>query len=435
MTREPPPSTLSVAGPMSRDAGPAHGTSPAARADAQGPAIAARPLRACMLAYTFYEGDGRVMRYAQALVGSGAQVDAIVLGRPGQPACETIAGVRVLRIQRREKNERGKLAYFSRIARFFFRSMGEMARRHSQAPYDLVHVHSVPDFEVFAALWPRLRGARVILDIHDIVPEFYAAKFGVGERSIAARGLRAMERWSARFAHHVIIANDLWLEKIVARAAPREKVSAFINSPDLALFDPSLRTRVPGDGRFVMSYPGSLNHHQGLDIALRAFAIARREVPAMEFHIHGEGPARAQLAALIDELGLQDAAWLHAPRPQREIARLMADADLGVVPKRNDAFGGDAFSTKILEFMAAGVPVVVSRTRIDSHYFDESLVRFFTPEDVEGLARAMVDAARDIAGTRARTERGLAHAREQGWNTRQVRYLDLVRKLVHATPR
>ena len=43
-----------------------------------------------------------------------------------------------------------------------------------EEPYDVIHVHSVPDFQVFATLIPRLMGARVILDIHDIVPEFYA---------------------------------------------------------------------------------------------------------------------------------------------------------------------------------------------------------------------------------------------------------------------
>ncbi len=391
------------------------------------------PLRACMLAYTFYEGDGRVIRYAQALRARGAQVDAIVLGRPGQPACQVIDGVRVLRVQRREKNEKGKAAYATRLLRFLATSAWAVGREHLRAPYQLVHVHSVPDFEVFAALVPRLAGARVVLDIHDLVPEFYAAKFGVGPGSLAARALRAMERWSGRFAHHVIIANDLWRDRITARSVPAHKVSSFINYPDLGVFHPALRARTPGDGRFVMAYPGSLNHHQGLDIALRAFHQALRQVPHLEFHIHGEGPARPALAALVDELGLQGRAVLHDPVPQRAVAQLMADADLGVVPKRNDAFGGDAFSTKILEFMAVGVPVVCARTRIDDHYFNDELVRFFPPEDVDALAQAMVQAAQDPQAGAARAARALRHAQAQGWDTHQHRYLALVDSLVART--
>jgi len=401
-------------------------------APAPSPALATRrPLRACMLAYTFYEGDGRVIRYAQSLVRDGAQVDAIVLRRPGQVAEEVLDGVRVLRIQAREKNERGRLAYLVRLLRFFFRSMHEVARRHRAQPYDLVHVHSVPDFEVFAALAPRLGGAQVILDLHDLVPEFYAAKFGVRPESLVFRALERMERWSTGFADHVIVANDLWLDKIIARAAPREKVSSFINHPDLALFDPARRTRV-ADGRFLLSYAGSLNWHQGLDIAIRAVAIARSQIPGLAFHIHGEGPTRQSLAALVESLGLQDVVHLHAPLPIREIAGVMADADLGVVPKRNDAFGGEAFSTKILEFMALGVPVVVARTRIDDHYFDESLLRFFAPGDADDLARVLVAAWQDRAGSGARARQALAHARCNSWESRQGRYLDLVQRLVDA---
>jgi glycosyltransferase involved in cell wall biosynthesis len=395
-------------------------------------ARAARPLHACMLAYTFYENDGRVMRYARALAQSGAQVDAIVLRREGQPREEMLDGVRVIRIQKREKNERGRFTYLRRILRFFFSSAFEVGLRHLRQPYQLVHVHSVPDFEVFAALVPRLGGARVILDIHDIVPEFYGAKFGVAPGSPAFAALKLVERCSAAFADHVIVANDLWLEKIVARSARREKCSAFINYPDLSVFDARLRTRTgDGDSRFVMSYPGTLSWHQGLDIAINAFAIAEPDAPGMELHIHGEGSARPGLERLVQALHLEGKVFLHAPRPQREIARVMADADLGVVPKRNDAFGGEAFSTKILEFMALGVPVVAARTRIDEHYFDDSLLRFFTPGDAADLARAMLDAYRDRERGAQRAARALAHARENSWSARQGSYLEIVQRLVH----
>ena len=49
-------------------------------------------MKACMVAYTFYETDNRVRRYAEALVNRGDQVDAIVLARDGQPSFEVIQG-------------------------------------------------------------------------------------------------------------------------------------------------------------------------------------------------------------------------------------------------------------------------------------------------------------------------------------------------------
>lgn len=392
-----------------------------------------RPLRACMLAYTFYETDGRVMRYAEALAQDGAEVDAIVLRREGQAAEEMVNGVRVLRIQKREKNERGKLSYLQRILRFFFRSAFEIARQHLRRPYDLVHVHSVPDFEVFAALVPKLGGARIILDIHDIVPEFYAAKFGVDHGSVIFKALKLVERWSTAFSDHVIAANDIWLDKITSRAARRDKCSAFINYPDPSVFHDRLRTR-SADSRFVLSYPGTLNWHQGLDIAVRAFAIAEREAPGLEFHIHGEGSAKGEIQRLVHELGLDGKVHLHPPLPLRDIAQVMANADLGIVPKRDDSFGGEAFSTKILEFMALGVPVVVAATRIDRYYFDDSLLRFFKPGDERELAVAIVHAYLHREHSAERSARALEYLRENNWGVRKGRYLSIVRRLVHDSP-
>ena len=337
-------------------------------------------LKACMLAYTFYETDGRVMRYAETLAKEGVIVDAIVLRRDNQPEEEIINGVKVLRIQRRVKNESGKFSYLARILKFFFRSMIEITRRHLKEPYDIIHVHSVPDFEVFAAFVPKLKGAKIILDIHDIVPEFYAAKFKVGQKSLVFSALKLVEKLSATFADHVIIANDLWLEKITARSIAKDRCSSFINYPDLSVFNVNLKTHRT-DGKFIMIYPGTLNWHQGLDIAVNAFAIAKEKAPNIELHIYGEGSSKAELQKQIAELQLTDKVFLRSPLPLREIASVMANADLGIVPKRNDSFGGDAFSTKILEFMALGVPVVVADTRIDKHYFNESLVRFFKSGD------------------------------------------------------
>jgi hypothetical protein len=130
-----------------------------------------------MLAYTFYDADNRVRRYAEALVKRGDQVDAIALARPGQPSFEVIQGVQVFRIQKRVIDEKGPVSYLIKLLLFFVRSAWLVTKRHWREPYAIIHVHSVPDFEVFATFIPRLMGARVILDIHDIVPEFYASKF------------------------------------------------------------------------------------------------------------------------------------------------------------------------------------------------------------------------------------------------------------------
>jgi hypothetical protein len=181
-------------------------------------------MKACMVAYAFYEGDNRVRRYAESLVQRGDQVEAIALRRPGQAAYEVIRGVQVYRIQERSINESGPLSYLVKLLLFFFRSTALLAWRHLHTPYGLIHVHSVPDFQVFSTIVPRLLGAKVILDIHDIVPEFYAGKFNVSEKSLVFRALLLVERLSIAFSSHVIIANHLWETKLLQRAVRLKSV-------------------------------------------------------------------------------------------------------------------------------------------------------------------------------------------------------------------
>jgi glycosyltransferase involved in cell wall biosynthesis len=383
-----------------------------------------------MIAYTFYDSDNRVMRYAEALAARNDHVDVIALRKKGGRKTYWLNGVHVYAIQERVRDEKGQWDYLFRILRFLFASALLVTKQHLAKKYDLVHVHSVPDFEVFAALIPKLRGARIILDIHDIVPELYASKFKLAHDSLAFSALRVVEKWSAAFADHVIIANDLWLEKITARSTTRNKCSAFINYPDLSVFNPRLRTRI-GDHRFIMMYPGTLNWHQGLDIAVKALAIAKESVPGIEFHIYGEGNAEPEIRRLVEGLRLGDTVFIKSPLPLREIASVMANADLGIVPKRNDSFGGEAFSTKTLEFMALGVPIVVADTRIDRFYFNESLVRFFTAGNETDLARTIVDAYnnRELSGRLA--SRALEYAEQNSWSRKKHDYLAIVDTLAN----
>ena len=390
---------------------------------------AGKVMKACMVGYAFYETDNRIRRYAEALVSRGDEVDAIVLGRPGQKSFEVIKGVRVYRIQTRVRDEKKPATYLRKVMAFFFRSSWALAVRHLKARYDIVHVHSVPDFEVFAAAIPRLMGAKVILDIHDIVPEFYASKFKVDERSLTFRMLVLVERLSSAFANHVIISNDLWRTRLVQRSVPGRKCTAIINYPDPAIFSPRPQSSV-GDGRLRLCYPGTLNWHQGVDIAVEAMALLRHRFPEACFLIMGDGPDRQRLERMVREKKLEGNVTIAGSVSLEEVATTMATVDLGIVPKRNDSFGGDAFSTKVMEFMAVGVPVVLSRTRVDRHYFNDSLVQFFEPGSAEDLADKIIDLARNRDKRESLREGGIKFIRSNNWGSRKGEYLDVVDTLV-----
>ena len=393
-----------------------------------------KPMKVCMVAYAFYETDNRVRRYAEALVKRGDYVEAVSLRREGLPAFEILNGVRVHRVQPRQINEKGKFTHVWRLLQFFLRSMSFLTRSHLKERYDLIHVHSVPDFEVFAALFPKLAGAKVILDIHDIMPEFYVSKFNSTRDSLAFKILLAIERLSTRFADHVIAANHIWGDRLVTRSVPDSKCTTFLNYPDSALFQ--RKNGAPrNDGKFVMLYPGTLNYHQGLDLAVRAFSLVKDQIPEAEFHIYGAGEQLEYLRSLIGELKLEDRVFLKGIIPLEQVSDAIAGADLGVVPKRSNAFGDEAFSTKTLEFMTVGVPLIVPNTTIDSYYFDDSLVTFFKANDEASLAEAMLRMAKNPELRHRQAENSLEFVKKFTWDANRAGYLDLVDFLVNNKPR
>jgi glycosyltransferase involved in cell wall biosynthesis len=377
-----------------------------------------------MLVYAFYESDTRVLQYAKVLAARGDSVDVFALRREGSPSFEVMDGVNVYRIQSRKVNEPGRLAYLVRVLRFLLVSTFVLTKKHLSKPYDVVHVHSVPDSLIFAALAPKLSGARIILDIHDILPEFYASKFGLSSNSFLFRMLVLVEGVSTHFADHVIVANHLWRERL-SRSVRPDKCTTIINYPDPCIF--YRRARAEKSQAFRILYPGSLNQHQGLDIAIRAFAQAADRMPGAEFHIYGEGPTRNWLIQLTSRLGLSKRIFFHDFLPTHEIADIMASADLAVVPKRaSSGFGNEAASTKIMEFMALGIPVIVSRTKIDSYYHDDSMVKFFESENADQLAEAMVLLWQDPRLRAQLAVNALEYVRKNNWREKKWEYLRLL---------
>jgi glycosyltransferase involved in cell wall biosynthesis/peptidoglycan/xylan/chitin deacetylase (PgdA/CDA1 family) len=382
----------------------------------------------CMLAYSNYDTDSRIRRYAETLAQRGDYVEVIAISSQAQALNEEqLGGVTVHRVQRRQHDERNKWMYVWRLLRFVLSSSRLLTRRHRAVAYDLIHVHNIPDFLVYAAWYPKWTGAKIILDIHDVVPELFANKFGSHGTRFYFRLLKKIERWSASFADYVIVANDLWVKTVTSRSVAKEKCSVILNHIDPTVF--YRRTRTRNDRRFILLFPGTWQAHQGLDIAIEALAYLKDSVPNAELHLYGGGGgfgAEARLQELANGLGLEGRVRFFHEVSLDEIANVIANADIGVVPKRADSFGNEAYSTKIMEFMSQGVPVVASRTKIDSFYFDDTVVRFFPSGDSRAMADAILEVRENTALRESLVRNGLEYARANNWEHRKGHYLDLV---------
>ncbi|HEY0736720.1 MAG TPA: glycosyltransferase family 4 protein, partial [Herpetosiphonaceae bacterium] len=263
----------------------------------------------CMVVHAYYPvREPRVEREVNALLKHGYTVDVICLRQDGEPATETRDGVRIIRLPVKRHRGKGAAVQLLEYLAFFTAAFARLALLHRRERYDVVQIHNLPDFLVFAALVPKLAGARVILDIHDVMPEFYASRFKSGMSSWPVRLVRWQEWLSCRFADHVITVTDLWRETLIQRGVRPDKVSVVMNVANDQVFQAGAAAEAPErqDDHFNVLYHGTITERYGIDLLIRATDRVRHTIPEVRLTIHGVGEYRDALAQLTAELGLQD---------------------------------------------------------------------------------------------------------------------------------
>jgi glycosyltransferase involved in cell wall biosynthesis len=272
--------------------------------------------------------------------------------------------------------------------RFLLASSAQCVRLLARGELDVVHVHNVPDFLILAGLLPRLAGCKVVLDVHDSVPETFATKFSTA--SIAWKTLCLEERLSALVAHRVICVNDPQRETLVARGLPRSKTFVSMNMPDPTIFNRNGfgRQRPAGSGEhFKLVYHGTMAERLGVDLIIRAVAQLRERIPGIRLHLWGGGDDLSRFRDLARELKTEDLVLFTAGGfPLHELPGQLRSMDLGVVGNRRTAAGDLMLPVKLMEYVALGIPVVVPRLRTIEHYFSDDTVTYYEPENVESMA-------------------------------------------------
>jgi len=355
-----------------------------------GPTLRGR--HAAVLLFSYYPADVRPRRAAEALVREGMQVELICLrDSKTEPIRETVNGVDVLRLPFRRRRG-GAPVYVAQYITFILATFAILAFRSFRRRFALVHVHNMPDVLVFSALVPKALGAKVILDLHDPMPELLMTIFGLGLESRAVRLLKRLERWSMAFADAVLTVNVACQEIFLARGCPREKLRVVMNTPDEDIFALRVPTSVPRNGArpFVLMYHGTLVERNGLDIAVTALATVRRAVPRAELWIYGH--ATPFLNVVMDQArrrGLEKAVRHLGGKNLEEIVAAIDECDVGVIPNRASAFTSINTPVRIFEYLSRGKPVVTARSRGVLDYFPEDALFFFEPGDADDLARAI----------------------------------------------
>lgn len=389
-----------------------------------------------MLVQNHYDMDIRVRRKAEALVAAGYEVDVLALAASAEPKERyTLGGVNVYALSLGKK--RGSLLrYAFEYLAFFFWSFWKLSVLMGRRRYAVVDVNTLPDFLVFAGAYAKLRGAKLLLDMHEITPEFYMSKYGKSEKSPSIRLHKLLEWLSFKFADHVLTINEPINKLLEGRGLRASKTTVIMNAVDNALFASAANTGAPdatgAAATFVMMYHGTLTPIYGLDIAIEAFGKVHQQMPGAEFWILGGGPEKGSLQALSQKLGLgEKVKFLGNVLPQ-EVPQWLKRCDVGVLATRSDVFLEFSFSNKLSEYIIMGKGVIASRLKAIRHYFSEEAFAFFEPNNPADLAQQMACLYHSPALRSQLAEKAKQEYAPICWDVMKQRYLDRVGSLVAA---
>ena len=360
-------------------------------------------LRVLLLNYEFPPMGGGAghasFEIARRLAARGHQVDVVTSGIVGQPRCEWLEGVQVFRVRsyRRSIQDCGLLGAYSYLLGAAPLAR-QLSRRHR---YDVVHYFFGLPTAALSLVVPALQRLPSVVSLRGSdVPGYDATNRSL---QLLHGLLKPVSRRIWRRADAVVALSDS-LQALALRTLPDKPIAVIPNGIGVERFYPSANGHPHSTGAPLRVLTvARLIRRKGLDELLRAVARLR-DVP-LQLTIQGSGRHEAELQRLTVSLGISDQVIFSGFRPRELLPPIYQAADVFVMPSRSESFG-----LAVLEAMACGLPVVISRVGGMVDLVEDGVNGFVVPpDDAEGLAAAI----RRLASQPAlRREMGRRNARQ-----------------------
>jgi len=337
------------------------------------------PIKVCLAGFFEYSADARIRMYAKWLTENDNFVDVICGYKFSDEEIIKLDGARIFN-KLKKKHIATRFQYIYDFGFSYLKLASWVTKMYFREKYDVIHFHNIPDFIVFAGFLPKLTGAKLILDIHDPMPEVYLSKYEVKKSDLVMKLVCFEEKISCNYSDAVITANHHFRQNIAKRGIPLEKITVINNRPDPLIFTRSMINESVTNARdkFTMIFPGTIAPRYGLDIAIKALPYIRSRVPNIHLRIIGPmNECSDSLKELAKRLQVDNHVEFISSVPNNEIPQFLKDADVGIYPALPGPHMSIAVPGKILEFATMGLPIVSTGLKIVKEIFDNESVLFF----------------------------------------------------------
>ncbi len=216
----------------------------------------------------------------------------------------------------------------------------------------------------------------------------------MGLRSLKDSERNAWWRWATRYTlnRSAVLVGDCQAvrDKAVSFGFPNQRIVTFPWGVDLAQFcpgpgDPQLRG---GEDTFVILSLRAWEPIYGVDVLVRAFIQAAREVPALRLLLLGSGSQAGSIRRMVNQSGAGDQVIFVGQAANHDLPSYYRACDLYV-----SASHSDGSSVSLMEALACGRPALVSDIPGNLEWIEPGAQGWLFPDGNEqALADAMLKA-------------------------------------------
>ncbi|HEY3290354.1 MAG TPA: glycosyltransferase family 4 protein [Anaerolineae bacterium] len=275
----------------------------------------------------------------------------------------------------------------------------KLAARAKQLGADAIHVFK-PIGPSGIALWQlHSSGERPILDTDD-----WEGRGGWADVNpyppLMKLAIEQQERWGIRHARAVTCASQVLVERSHGFGQLQKSIHLMPNGPAASLrssVDQAISRRQELRRRFgwlkhqVVIYAGTVPLNSDLDIAVKAMIALRTRDIDYRWVVIATGDGLSELKRTISRAGLDDFTEYHGFMPHEQLVERLVAADIGVYPYRDTNINRAKCSGKVVDYMACGLPVVVSDVGMNAVYVEHERSGYLTePGNADAFGAALL---------------------------------------------
>jgi glycosyltransferase involved in cell wall biosynthesis len=289
--------------------------------------------------------------------------------------------------------------------------------------YKIVHVHNPPDTLVFSAILLRvLFKTKIILNIHDPLPELLASRSGKSMSDPIVRLANAVEIIFARLSDSVITVNDVIKTDLKAKGIESSVVMNVL--PLQRMEYPPKKSK-----SFVVVSVGHLLPHRDMETVIEGVKLARDNVPDVVLHVVGGGEMLDTLKRKVVAEGLHEIVFFYGETPHDTAMTEIANSDACVIPFGDTPINQIGTPYKLFEYIFCGKPVLAPRLRALKSLLKEDECYFFKPGNSKELAENIVRIHDNPSGAKETVRRAGRIVKEYNWDIMEKRLIECYKKL------